>query len=125
MAWSTSNENIAAVESGSVTGKAGGTATITATSGEESVSCTVTVTGDPWVSSANLSLNKTDFTFGSGDTPVTLRVKGTESPVTWTSANPGVAAVSAEGVVTWAGRGTTTVTAAVDGQTLECIVRAK
>ena len=123
--WSTSNENIAAVEGGSVTGKAGGTATITATSGEESVSCTVTVTGDPWVSSANLSLNKTDFTFGSGDTPVTLRVKGTESPVTWTSANPGVAAVSAEGVVTWAGRGTTTVTAAVDGQTLECIVRAK
>ena len=123
--WTSSNENVAAVEGGSVTGKAGGTATITATSGEESVSCTVTVTGDPWVSSANLSLNKTDFTFGSGDTPVTLRVKGTESPVTWTSANPGVAAVSAEGVVTWAGRGTTTVTAAVDGQTLECIVRAK
>ena len=83
----------------------------------------MTVTGDPWISSANLSLNKTDFTFGSGDTPVTLRVKGTESPVTWTSANPGVAAVSAEGVVTWAGRGTTTVTAAVDGQTLECIVQ--
>lgn len=125
VAWSTSNENIAAVEGGSVTGKAGGTVTITATSGEESVSCTVTVTGDPWVSSANLSLNKTDFTFGSGDTPVTLRVKGTESPVTWTSKNPSVAAVSPEGVVTWAGKGTTTVTATVDGQILECIVRAK
>ena len=124
VAWSTSNENIAAVEGGSVTGKAGGTVTITATSGEESVSCTVTVTGDPWVSSANLSLNKTDFTFGSGE-KVTMKVKGTESPVTWASKNPSVAAVSPEGVVTWAGKGTTTVTATVDGQTLECIVRAK
>ena len=113
------------MEGGSVTGKSGGTATITATSGEESVSCTVTVTGDPWVSSANLSLNKTDFTFGSGDTPVTLRVKGTESPVTWASANTSVATVSESGVVKWAGKGTTTITATVDGQVLECIVRAK
>ena len=38
--WSSSNDNIATVDGGSVTGKAGGTATITATSGEESVTIT-------------------------------------------------------------------------------------
>lgn len=123
--WTTSNENVAAVEGGSVTGKAGGTATITAASGGETASCAVTITGTPYVSNANLSLNKTDFTFGSSDTPVTLKVKGTESPVTWASANTGVATVSESGVVKWVGKGTTTVTATVDGQVLECIVRAK
>lgn len=124
VSWSTSNENIATVEGGSVTGKAGGTVTITAAAGEETAECRVTITGDPWVSTANLSLNKTDFTFGSSE-KVTLKVRGTDSPVTWSSANTGVATVSDGGVVQWAGKGTTTVTASVDGQTLECIVRAK
>lgn len=124
VSWSSSNENIAVVEGGSVTGKAGGTATITATAGEESAVCTVTITGDPWVSSAKLSLNKTDFTFGSSET-VQLKVKGTDSPAVWSSANTAVATVSESGLVKWAGKGTTTVTATVDGQTLECIVRGK
>ena len=124
VSWSSSNENIATVEGGSVTGKAGGSVTITAKAGEESAECKVTITGDPWVSSANLSLNKTDFTFGSSET-VQLRVKGTDSPAVWASANTAVATVSDSGVVKWAGKGTTTVTATVDGQTLECIVRGK
>ena len=81
--WSSSNDNIATVAGGSITGKAGGTATITATAGEESVSCTVTVTGDPWVSDADLSLNKTDFTLYSGNPDVQMKVKGTDSPVVW------------------------------------------
>lgn len=124
VSWSSSNENIATVEGGSVTGKAGGTVTITATAGEESVACTVTITGDPWVSDAKLSLNKADFTFGSSET-VQLKVKGTDSPAVWSSANTAVATVSESGLVKWAGKGTTTVTATVDGQTLECIVRGK
>ncbi len=121
--WSTSNENIATVDRGSVTGVAGGTVTITAAAGEETVSCTVKVTGDPWVSTASLSLNKTDFTLPSGDPPVQMKVKGTDSPVAWASNNTGVATISESGVVTRAGKGTTTITATVDGQVLECIVR--
>ena len=124
VSWSSSNENIATLEGGSVTGKAGGTVTITAAAGEESAACTVTITGDPWVSSAKLSLNKTDFTFGSSET-LQLKVKGTDSPAVWSSANTAVATVSESGLVKWAGKGTTTVTATVDGQTLECIVRGK
>jgi len=121
--WSTSNENIATVDGGSVTGVAGGTVTITAAAGEETVSCTVKVTGDPWVSTASLSLNKTDFTLPSNDPPVQMKVKGTDSPVTWASSNTSVVTISESGVVTRAGKGTTTITATVDGQVLECIVR--
>ena len=123
--WSSSNDNIATVDGGSVTGKAGGTVTITATSGEESVTCTVTVTGDPWVSDAKLSLNKTDFTLRSGNPDVQMKVEGTDSPVTWASENPSVATISESGVVRWAGKGTTNITATVDGQVLTCIVRCR
>lgn len=124
--WSSSNDNIATVEGGSVTGKAGGTVTITAASGEESVTCTVTVTGDPWVSDAKLSLNKTDFTlYASDNLDVQMKVSGTDSPVVWASENPSVATISESGVVRWAGKGTTNVTATVDGQVLTCIVRCR
>ena len=123
--WSSSNENIATVSNGSVVGKAGGTVTITAAAGEESVECIVTVTGEPWVSDANLSLNKTDFTIYSGDPDVQMKVKGTDSPVVWASENPSVASISESGVVKWVGKGTTNVTATVDGQVLTCIVRCR
>lgn len=121
--WTSSNENIATVEDGAVTGVAGGTVTITATTGEEQVSCTVTVTGDPWVSPANLSLNYTDFTLKDGDPPVKMKVKGTDSTVVWTSSNVNVATVDSDGVVRRVGKGNCTITAEVDGQTLTCIVR--
>lgn len=122
--WSTSNEHIATVDGGSVTGVAGGTVTITAKAGEETASCTVTITGDPWVSDVKLSLNKTDFTLRSGDPNVQMKVQGGEhGSVTWASKNSNVASVSADGVVKRVGKGTTTITATVDGQVLECIVR--
>ena len=118
-----SNENIAIVNDGAVTGIAGGTVTITATTGEEQVTCTVTVTGTPWVNPADLSLNYTDFTLKAGDPPVKMKVKGTDSAVTWTSSNSNVATIDSDGVVRRVGKGTCTITAEVDGQTLTCIVR--
>lgn len=121
--WTTSNENIATVEDGAVTGKAGGTATITAASGDETVSCAVNITGEAYVSTANLSLNKTDFTLKSGEPDVQMKVKGTDSPVVWASANTSVVTISETGLVKRVGKGTTKVTATVDGQTLECTVR--
>lgn len=131
--WSSSNPEIASVDGGAVTGKAGGTVTITAQSGEETAACQVKVEGDPWIDPniPDLSLNKTDFTFGQSEAPVQMKllIKGTrnvyEGDVTWTSANTGVASISDKGVVSWVGKGTTTVTAAVGDKTFECIVRAK
>lgn len=52
-----------------------------------------------------------------------LTIQGTPSVVTWTSANPKVAKVSAKGVVTGVKTGKTSVTASVDGITLTCSVR--
>lgn len=42
--WSTSNASVATVENGVVTGKKVGTATITATAGDKSATCVITVT---------------------------------------------------------------------------------
>lgn len=123
IAWSSSNTEIATVEGGAVTGVAGGTVTVTATTGSETVTCTVTVTGDPWISPAELSLNRTDFTLAAGDPPFQLKVKGTDSPVTWSSSNVNVATVDSSGIVRRVGKGNATITAEVDGQTLTCIVR--
>lgn len=121
--WTSSNPEIATVDGGSVTGVAGGTVTVTATAGEETVSCTVTITGEPWVSPVKLSLNYTDFTLRAGDPPVQMKVKGTENAVTWSSSNESVVTISTDGVVTRVGKGTATLTAQVDGQTLTCIAR--
>lgn len=131
--WTSSNPEIASVDGGAVTGKAGGTVTITAQSGEETAVCQVKVEGDPWIDPniPDLSINKTDFTFRSSDNPVQMKllIAGTRDVytdgVTWSSANPNIASVSETGVVSWVGRGTTTVTATVGDKTFECIVRAK
>lgn len=133
--WSTSDEQIAVVDGGAVTAKAGGTAVITAAVGDETATCSVEVEGEPPAPPAaeqtqpsgggsgaggvQLSLNKTDFTLRSGDPPVQMKVKGTESAVVWASKNTSVVTVSDSGLVTRVGSGRTTVTATVDGQTLE------
>ena len=78
--WSTSDEQIAVVDGGAVTAKAGGTAVITAAVGDETATCSVEVEGEPPAPPAaeqtqpsgggsgaggvQLSLNKTDFKIG-------------------------------------------------------------
>lgn len=130
--WTSSDEAVASVENGRVTGIAPGTAEITASTGADSVSCTVTVKAPPPVSRPDLALNRTDFTIRPGDpTPVQMkvRIKGTKEDYTgevvWASQDTSVVTVSETGAVERAGRGTTIVTAAAEGQTLECIVRVR
>lgn len=130
--WSSSDEAVASVENGRVTGKAAGTAEITASTGESAVSCTVTVKEPPPVSRPDLVLNRTDFTIRPGDpTPVQMkvRIKGTREDYTgevvWASQDTSVVTVSETGAVEKAGRGTTVVTASVEGLVLECIVRVR
>lgn len=52
-----------------------------------------------------------------------LVVSGTSSAVTWSSSKPEVATVASDGTVTAVSKGTTNITATVDGVTLKCIVR--
>ena len=57
------------------------------------------------------------FSLNVGET-APLEVDGTESSVTWSSSDTKIATVDASGVVTAVSSGKTTITAAVDGQTL-------
>ena len=135
--WSSSNPEIASVEGGAVTGKAGGTVTITAASGEETATCKVKVEGEAWVdpNASSYRLSKEDFTLSASETTWQMKMKrsasgeweivGPDEGVIWASNNTSVATISETGLITRAGRGNTTVTATVGGVTLECIVRLK
>lgn len=131
LSWTTSDAAIATVNNGRVIGAAAGIVTITASTGVESVSCTVTVAQPITASQFDLALNKTDFTLRANDPPfqMKVRIRGTrdeyEGEVTWTSQDPSVATVSETGLVERVGKGTTTITASADGQTLECTVRVR
>jgi len=119
--WKSSNTAIAAVKSGTVTGKKAGKATITATANGVSKTCTVTV------KTASLSLNKTKATiYTKGTTKVTLKatVKGASSKVTWKSSNTKIATVKS-GVVTAKKAGTATITATANGISKTCKITVK
>ena len=98
VSWSSSNSNVASVDkNGKVTAKTKGTATITAKIDGVSASCKVTVS-EP--AKTTIKLNKTKVTLGAGE-PCTL--KATVSPsqkVTWTSSNPKLVKVDANGKLT-------------------------
>ena len=143
--WSSSNPEVVSVdETGTVTGigRTNGvsSATITATLTGTSISqsCTVrcsfdapaggadavlpSATGGEGTASGTLSLNREDFTMPVGSS-FQLQVSGTSSTPVWAIGDTSVATISGDGTVTAVGRGNTTVTCTVDGQTLTCIVR--
>lgn len=129
--WTSSDESIARVQNGQVTGLGAGIVTITASTGIGSASCTVTVAAPIPVSRFDLALNHTDFTLNSQHPTeqMRLRIKGTrdeyEGEVVWASQDVTVVTISETGLVERVGRGHTIITATADGQTLECIVRVR
>ena len=139
--WTSGDESIVTVsESGLVTAVAKGTATVTAAYADLTAECQITVGPLPSSSAApsdspdnsatpsdsgTLKLNKEDFTLFSAGETYQLKVAGAQGDITWSVKNKSVATVSSSGVVTAVGQGKTTVTATVDGETLECIVRVK
>lgn len=139
--WSSSDPAIASVdETGKVSpGTKTGNATITATMpGGVTHTClvhnSVTTGGSTGNSgsstgsgtapqSTTLSLNRTDFTLSKTYPSFQVKVNGTSSSPVWSIGNSGVATVSGNGTVTYVGKGQTTLTCSVDGQTLTCTVR--
>jgi uncharacterized protein YjdB len=121
MTWATSNATVATLSgSGLVTGAVAGTATITASSEGQNGTAAITVTVPPV---ASVSVSPTSATVLVGQT-----VQLTATPkdvngyaligrvVTWASSAPGVATVSASGLVTAVAAGTATLTATSEGK---------
>jgi len=106
--WTSSNSAIATVgasttEDGSVTGVSPGTATVTASSGAEHETVTVTVSNVP-VASVTVSGAATVSLFGTTQLTATAKDDAgnvlTGRPVSWSSSNPATASVSQTGLVT-------------------------
>jgi uncharacterized protein YjdB len=111
--WTSNNQKVATVSNGVVTVFANGSATITATCGDYSATCTVQVSGiSETVAVTGITLNKNTATVQAGSTiTLTAIVKpdnATNKTVLWSSDNETVAKV-VNGVVTGISEGTASI----------------
>ena len=122
-AWSSSNPSIANVDqTGKVTAKLGGNATITAKAGDKTATCAVTVIA--YVES--ITLNKAALTLAKGASETLVATvkpdDATDKTVTWTSSNSSVVGVNQSGMVSALKGGEATITATVGGLSATCKV---
>ena len=122
--WSSSDEKIATVVDGVVTGVAAGSATITATAGDKTATCAVTVS-EAVVPVTEISLDKEKLDMTEGDTEtLTATVKpdnATVKTVTWKSSDETIAKV-VDGVVTAVKAGSVVITATAGDKSATCEV---
>lgn len=122
--WSSADESIAMVgEDGTVTGLAVGTAEITASCGDKTATCTVTIypvaTALTLPETAGIAVGE-DLTLEAVVEPADIN-----DTVQWKSSDEAVATVSADGVVTGAAPGECEVTAICGGKTAVCKVTVR
>ena len=120
--WTSSDESVAVVADGVVTAHKAGTATVTATAGDLSAACTVTVNA-PVIPHPVLKLNKTELVLElyASETLTATFENAEESAITWKSSDDSVVKV-ADGVVTAYKAGTSTVTATAGDLSAACTV---
>ena len=122
--WTSSNPSVATVSEGRVTAVSAGTATITATAGGKTATCTVAVeTPIVVVTSVTLDNQTLDLNIGESSTLVATvaPANATDKTVTWTTSDATVATVN-NGVVSALAEGTATITATSGTQTATCDV---
>ena len=130
--WKSSDESVATVEKGIVTAKAVGSATITATAGGKSATCSVTVAeksdNTTTVPVASIALDKSSLDLEVEKTYTLVATitpdNATDKSVTWTSSDESVATVD-KGVVTAIKVGNATITAKAGEKSAECKVTVK
>ncbi len=120
--WQSSKSSVAAIDSstGEITVLKGGSAKITAVFGSGSYAAKY---------SFNVKVNlprisKKTATFITGGI-VRLKMNNTKKPVTWSTDNSSIAAVSGTGEVTAKSAGQATITATVEGQKYDCTVTVR
>lgn len=124
VSWASSNASVASVNSGIVTALKEGTATITASAGGKSSTCSVTVSAKE-IPVTSIIIDKTSLSMKVGETEnltVTVYpVQASGNTVTWSSSDESVATV-ADGKVTALNVGETTITAQCGGKTAKCYI---
>ena len=121
--WASSNEEVATVSNAGLVEAVGvGTATITATCGDVTATCEVTVKPAP----SSIKLNYNSFTLGEGENfqleATVLPEDAIDKTVTWSTSNYNVATVSVTGLVKANKAGTATITAKCGKVTATCKV---
>lgn len=121
--WASSDASVASVNSGTVTAVKEGTATITASAGGKSATCTVTVSTKV-VAVTSIALDKTSLSMQVGETEtITATVSpdnATDKSVTWGSSDVSVATVF-DGIITAKKSGEATISA----KSGPCIAKCK
>lgn len=122
--WSSSDSSVATVSGGTVTGVKAGTATITASAGGKTATCSVKVT-EQSVSVTAVKMSEDKLTVETGKTAALSATvepsNATDKSVTWSSSDTSVATVSG-GTVTGVKAGTATITATAGGKSASCVV---
>lgn len=122
--WASSNASVASVNSGTVTALKEGTATITASAGEKSATCSVKVSARI-IAVTSITLDKTGLSMQVGDTEtLTVSIKpndATDKTVTWSSSDELVVKV-ADGKVTALKAGQAKITTTVGNIATSCDV---
>ena len=122
VSWSSDNEAVAAVDNGSVTAAAPGTATITAEVNGKSLTCSVTVS---YAGVDGISLDRSALTLVSGGSTAltaTVSPSNADQTVTWTSSDEAVATVAQDGTVTAVAAGEAIITASAGAYRASCTV---
>lgn len=127
--WSSSNNKVATVSGGTVTGVSAGTVTITAAA-SNGISGTYTLTVKPaYVNVTGVNISKTSITLAPGAsaalTASVLPANASNKTITWKSSNTKIVTVN-NGKITAAAVGTATVYAAAsNGKSASCAVTVK
>ena len=124
--WSSNQPGIAKVDQdGKVTAIKEGSATITATAGNVSATCTITVQQNT-VAVTSVQLNKTSLDLKVGESETLIATvtpsDATDSSVFWTSSDPSVATVNQQGLVKAIKAGVAKITAKAGDKTATCEV---
>ena len=120
--WKSSNGKVAKVSGGTVTTLKTGTATITArTANGKKATCKITVKAAP----TGIAMKPTALKLAAGGMTFQLtgsvRPRGAEPGITFTSSNTGVATVSSSGLITTGEAGSAVITATTyNGKTARC-----